>query len=139
MTKQTSFILGALFLIIVVAVAIMIILERDITEFTNFVAVTILPTAVAVWAGNRADKAGQIAKRAADSAEQAVHNTNGRLGELIRDAIANGRPVDAERYADVIQAEGIQMPDSYESAYDRVAERTQRQFTNESLRNTPIE
>lgn len=130
MTRQTSYILFALILAIIVGVVVLIIMESDVEKFTDFLSVVLIPTIVALWAGNRADKAGQIATRAADSAEQAVANTNGRMGELIRDALENGRTIDTARYADVIEAQGIEIP---------TTPKPRPEYTNESLRNTPIE
>lgn len=124
MTRQTSYILFALIFAIIVGVVTLIILESDVDKFIDFLSVVLVPTIVALWAGNRADKAGQIAERAADSAEQAVQNTNGRMGELIKDALEHGRTIDTERYADVIEAQGIEIPTTITNTDSGITYRT---------------
>lgn len=104
MTKQTSTILVLLFVVIIAAVTLLMVLGRDPEDLVDLITVAIIPAAIGLWAGNRADKASQLA-------EQAVHNTNGRMGQLIQSAIDNGGKVDVEEYADVIKHQDISVPD----------------------------
>jgi hypothetical protein len=116
MTKQTMYMIGALIFALIAGVVTLILFAEnaeDVDRFINFASLIIIPTITALWAGNRADKAGQLAEKAAVSAEQAVQNTNGRMGELIQDALDNGRKIDTARYADVIEAQGIQVPPAF--------------------------
>lgn len=113
MTKQTTYMVGALILAMILGVVTLIALGSDtasVDRFINFAAVTLVPTIVALWAGNRADKAGQLAEKAAENAEQAVHNTNGRMGQLIQATIDNGGKVDVTEYEDVLKHQDITVP-----------------------------
>lgn len=103
LTRQTSFVIAGLMGLIIVAITVLLALGRDPGRLIDLLTASIIPTVVALWAGNRADKAGQLA-------EQAVHNTNGRLGQLIQGAIDNNGKVDVDEYADVIQHQGIDVP-----------------------------
>lgn len=105
MTKQTSIILVGLFVAVIAAVTVLLAMGRDPDRLIELITVTIIPAAIALWAGNRADKASQ-------NAEKAVENTNGRMGQLIQNAIDNGAPVDVEKYGDVLQHQGIEVPEA---------------------------
>lgn len=99
MTKQTGILTIVLIAIIILAITALIIFERDPGEL-----IAIIPALIALWAGNRADKAAQ-------AAEQAVHNTNGRMGQMIQATIDRGGVVDVEEYADVIKHQDITVPE----------------------------
>lgn len=103
MTRQTMIVMGAAVLAIVAAVTILLAMGRNPDRLIDLVTLALIPAALTIWAGNRADKAKQVA-------EQAVHNTNGRLGQLIQGAIDNNGKVDVDEYADVIQHQGIEVP-----------------------------
>lgn len=96
-------VMGAAVLAIVAAVTILLAMGRNPDRLIDLVTLALIPAALTIWAGNRADKAKQVA-------EQAVHNTNGRLGQLIQGAIDNNGKVDVDEYADVIQHQGIEVP-----------------------------
>lgn len=104
MTKQTSTILVLLFVVIIAAVTLLMVLGRDPEDLVDLITVAIIPAAIGLWAGNRADKASQLA-------EQAVHNTNGRMGQMIQATIDRGGVVDVEEYADVIKHQDITVPE----------------------------
>lgn len=95
MTKQTGVMLAIVFCTVVICVTIVVALGKEPSALIAFLGSTIVPAAVALWAGNSADKA-------AKNAEQAVHNTNGRMTELIQHITALGGTVDPEKYSDVI-------------------------------------
>lgn len=113
MTKQTMYMIGALIFAMILGVVTLILFARDaedVDRFINFASLIIIPTITALWAGNRADKAGHLAEKAAESAEQAVHNTNGRMGQLIQGLVDQGAQVNVDEYHDVIAHQEIDVP-----------------------------
>lgn len=101
MSKQTTVMLGFILCVVVISVTVAVVMGREPTELIMFLSSTVVPAAVALWAGNQADKA-------AKNAEQVVHNTNGRMAELIRIIREQGGQVDPEKYADVIATDPAQ-------------------------------
>lgn len=96
MTKQTAVMFGIVLCVVVISVATVIIMGHEPSMYIAFLSSAIVPAAVSLWAGNQADKA-------AKNAEQTVHNTNGRMYELIRIIQEQGGQVDPEKYADIIE------------------------------------
>lgn len=104
LTRQTGIILMVLFIVIILAVTVLLAVGRDPEDLIDLITVTIIPAAIALWAGNRADKAAQ-------SAERAVENTNGRMGQIIQGLIDQGAKIDVDEYDDVIKHNDITVPD----------------------------
>lgn len=105
MERTTGYLLGALFGIIIIAVAIITALGKDAAALTGFLGTIIVPSLVALFAGDQAKKSRKAAEsaeaastQAAEASTQAVHNTNGRMTELIQ----------------IIQSQGGQVPPGYE-------------------------
>lgn len=96
MSKQTTVMFSVILCVVVISVTVAVVMGREPTELIMFLSSTVVPAAVALWAGNQAGKA-------ATNAEQAVHNTNGRMAELIRIIQERGGQVETEKYADVIE------------------------------------
>lgn len=110
-TKQTGYMITAVIALLIIAVTVLLALGRDPGRLIDLITIG-LPTALlTLWAGNRADRAGQLAEKAAENAEQAVHNTNGRMGQMIQATIDRGGVVDVEEYADVIKHQDIIVPE----------------------------
>lgn len=86
MTKTVALLLGAVLIVSIVAVTALMALERDATDLISFLATIIVPTAVSAYAAHKA--------------EQAAHNTNGRMSELIARLREEGKDV-PEGYEDV--------------------------------------
>jgi hypothetical protein len=89
--------IGAIIALLILSVVVLSALGRDISQVVDFFTVAVLPTAVALWAGNSANKAKE-------AATQAVHNTNGRMRELIQLLQAGGsvEDLDPEKYAEFL-------------------------------------
>lgn len=104
MTKNTSYIIAALLGLIIVAITVLLALGRDPGRLIDLLTASIIPTIAAIWAGNRADKAKE-------ASQQAVENTNGRMGELIQGAVNQGLPVNMTKYADVVEHQGVVVPE----------------------------
>src|SRR5690606_34589594 len=96
-TKQTSYMIGGIIALLILSVVILSGMGRDITQVVDFFTVAVLPTAAALWAGNSADKAKK-------AATQTVHNTNGRMRELIQLLQAGGSvsDLDPEKYGEFL-------------------------------------
>lgn len=97
MTKQTSYMIGAIIALLILSVVVLSALGRDISQVVDFFTVALLPTAVALWAGNSSSKAKEMAT-------QAVHNTNGRMRELVQtiQVLGGTHLLDREKYGDLI-------------------------------------
>lgn len=128
-TKQTGYIIAAIIIAMIVAVTVLLILGRDPDRLIELITVGLIPLIGIIWAGNRADKSVQVAERAAESAEQAVHNTNGRMGQLIQDAIDRGTKIDVDEYHDVIKHNDIVVPEEQAIHSAEGTERTQHSDT----------
>lgn len=111
MTKQTLLILAGVFVAIIAAVTLLLAMDKSPDRLIELLTVSLIPTGVALWAGNRADKATQ-------TAEKAVENTNGRMGQLIQGAIDTGGKVDVDKYSDVIQHQNIAVPEAQQMRSD---------------------
>lgn len=70
MTKTTAILATSVLITIIVAYVILLAMGADVTELSNVVLPTIVPTVVTLFAYNKAS--------------QAAHNTNGRMTELIQ-------------------------------------------------------
>lgn len=76
MTK-TVVVMGTILLsVLVLCVTGLVLLGKDPSVIVSFAVSTVVPTASILYFGNKVEKAK-------DAAEQAVHNTNGRMTELI--------------------------------------------------------
>lgn len=104
MTRQTVIVMLATVLSIVAAVTILLAMGRNPDRLIDLVTLALIPAALTIWAGNRADKAKQVA-------EQAVHNTNGRMGQMIQATIDSGGKVDVDEYSDVLKHQDITVPE----------------------------
>lgn len=141
MTKQTMYMIGALIFAMILGVVTLILFARDaedVDRFINFASLIIIPTITALWAGNRADKAGHLAEKAAESAEQAVHNTNGRMGQLIQGLVDQGAKVNVEEYEDVIKHQDIDVPPE-QAVHSNVTEIPHQKFSERYGYSTPEE
>lgn len=65
-------------------VTVLAALGRSADGLVGFLGAVIIPSMIALVSANKADKAETKATEAAASAEQTVHQTNGRMTELIR-------------------------------------------------------
>lgn len=86
MTKTVAILLGSVLIVSIVTVGALIALGRDTDSLIQFLATIIIPTAVSAYAAHKA--------------EQAAHNTNGRMSELIATVREQGKDV-PEGYEDV--------------------------------------
>ncbi len=111
MTKNTLYVIGSLLGLIIIAITVLLALGRDPGRLIDLLTASIIPTIAAIWAGNRADKAKEVAIEAKDVAQQTVENTNGRMGELIQGAVSQGYPVNMDKYSDVVEHQGINVPE----------------------------
>lgn len=141
MTKQTMYMIGALIMALILGVVTLILFARDaedVDRFINFASLIIIPTITALWAGNRADKAAEVATKAADSAEQAVHNTNGRMGQLIQGLVDQGAQVNVDEYHDVIAHQEIDVPPE-QAVHSNVTDISDKKFSERYGYSTPEE
>lgn len=93
MKNSMIILLGAVLLLSISAVTMLIALNRPVDTLILFLSGTLIPTAVAAYAGHKADTA-------ATAAQKAEHNTNGRMSELIATVREQGKDV-PEGYEDV--------------------------------------
>lgn len=86
MTKTVAILLGSVLIASIVAVTVLVIMGRSEESLIQFLATIIIPTVVSAYAAHKA--------------EQAAHNTNGRMSELIGTIREQGKDV-PEGYEDV--------------------------------------
>lgn len=103
MNRTTLAALCALLTVLVICVTVLIALGRDANQLVGVITAGILPAVVALFGVNEASKSKEQAQKAAESAEQTVHQTNGRMTELIQTIQAGGLPV-PPGYDDVVNA-----------------------------------
>lgn len=97
MTKQTSTMIGTLLGVLIISVVVLSALGKDTEQLVTFATSAIIPTIVALWAGDKANKAKE-------AAQQAVTNTNGRMRELVQtiQVLGGEHMLDREKYGDLI-------------------------------------
>lgn len=81
---------GAILALTIIAVTILTALGKDVTQLLGYLTSAIIPTVVALWAGNEARKA--------------VNNTNGRMRELVQtiQVLGGDHLLNREKYGDLI-------------------------------------
>lgn len=85
-------------IVIVVALTVLVGLGKDINVLIGFLTAAIIPTVATMLNTKRLEQVAGDARSAKELGETAVHNTNGRMTELIR----------------IIQSNGIDVPEGYE-------------------------
>lgn len=69
--------------VILLCVTLLIALGKDVTVLIGFLTLTIVPNIVSWFNGKTTKEVGEVAVQAKEAAEQAVHNTNGRMTEML--------------------------------------------------------
>jgi len=97
MEKSTQAILGGLFAIIIIGIVVLTALKADTTAYLTFLGTILVPSLIAIFGRDEARKGRK-------ASEKAVHNTNGRMSELIQTMQAGGLPI-PPGYEDVMTDE----------------------------------
>lgn len=90
MTKQVSYMIGALLALTILSVTILVGLGRDVDQLLGYLTSALIPAIAAIWAGGQAQKA--------------VNNTNGRMRELVQtiQVLGGTHLLDRQKYGDLI-------------------------------------
>lgn len=98
MSKTVAVLGTALLMLLIICGTVLVILGKDADVIFTFAASTVIPTATILYFGNKVEKTQE-------TAEKTMHQTNGRMTELIA----------------LLRERGVSIPEEYQDLEERYA------------------